>query len=87
MIDQNGVPQPSLRLWQPVISFWTDENGVTRRERGIVTGILYNCPDFPGVPWSYQVTWYDLGDVDWLQMPHTDLIRGDDLEPDPSLPA
>jgi hypothetical protein len=87
MIDQISSPQPPFGLWQPVILSWTDDEGQTRTDKGIVTGVLYKTPEFPNCCWVFQVLWYELPDSSWLQLPHVEFAAGEDLTPDPLPPA
>ena len=81
-----GCDPPHFQIGDWVRSEWQDANtGEDYLDRGIVTGIsLESGNPHVGAIWVYQVTWYEMGMAESLQveLPYTEDAYDENLEPD-----
>jgi hypothetical protein len=78
-----GLPQPRFKFGEFVSWTFDSENGNHYVDKGVIVGIVFNHPDLPTRPmeWAYYVAFHEMPSDPHLDLPWTDLMTEDELEP------
>jgi hypothetical protein len=81
--------KPKFSINDPVVLWWTDEDAVSRCDRGVVVGFLseWTSGMYPGDAPFYAVRWHELSGSPWVPLPHYSIQGESELRLDVTQPS